>query len=311
MLFILAACSSDTPTGSNSPTGPAPNSLKPDVVSKSSVHQDDSEQQPTSSDLQNAITSHGVESVGCSEALTWEKGGEGLNDCASSGRGAIFSRVELQVFQGGDTFGAQYFFMMTTEVTQGFYQKVMGSPLDTSQCNVKGNSADLSPNQPAYCISWLDAVKFANALSEQLNLETCYQVERSSKIWPNSLECKGFRLPTPVEWSWAFKGNGVSSVVGLNERVWHQGNSNSRTHSVASLKPNGFGLYDLAGNVSEWVYEDPDPGPNRQVLGGEHRVYRGGSAGDGTELVIKGAKGDAHYSHKDAGVGFRLVRTAD
>ena len=152
------------------------------------------------------------------------------------------------------------FWIGQTEVTQAAYQRVIGN----NPSQFKG------PSLPVEMINWEDAQAYCSAV--------------------------GSRLPTEAEWEYAARGGNASGRYGAVDAVaWHSVNSGNKTHEVAGKQPNGFGLYDMLGNVGEWVADfydakyyassptsDP-PGP----ASGTHRILRGGTweAGPGYARV--------------------------
>jgi formylglycine-generating enzyme required for sulfatase activity len=98
----------------------------------------------------------------------------------------------------------------------------------------------------------------------------------------------GGRLPTDAEWEYAARAGSSQARYGkLDEIAWYTSNSGDQAHVVAQKRPNGFGLFDMLGNVWEWVndwygenyfqtspFQDP-AGPTSGTL----RVLRGGSWG--------------------------------
>ncbi len=136
------------------------------------------------------------------------------------------------------------FAMSKTEVTQNLYTMVMG----------KNPSAFKGGNLPVECVSWYDAIYFCNKLSEKFGLTPVYAVEGNT-VTQNSAE-NGFRLPTNEEWEYAAKGGEYYKYAGsdnLDVVGWYRNNSGEKTHPVAQKMPNGYGLYDMSGNVWEWV----------------------------------------------------------
>ena len=96
----------------------------------------------------------------------------------------------------------------------------------------------------------------------------------------------GGRLPTEAEWEYAARGGSTEARYGdLDEIAWYADNSGNQTHEVGQKRANGFGLYDMLGNVWEWVNDWYDQNyyqnsPSQDPTGpasGQLRVLRGGS----------------------------------
>ena len=175
----------------------------------------------------------------------------------------------------------------------------------------------VGPNRPIENISWYDAIYFCNKLSEMKGKEPVYVVDGAIDVtkWnytPHEGEtiegnitqdeyASGFRLPTLEEWEYAASGGENYTYAGsddLDEVGWYYDNSDNKTHPVAQKKPNGYGLYDMSGNVCEWVW-DSYSGNYRYNCGGGY-----GYADNDCEL------GDRHYGsayYRSSRIGFRLV----
>jgi len=188
------------------------------------------------------------------------------------------------------------FYMGAYEVTQAQWQEVMA----TNPSHYKG--VDL----PVDTVSWEDATEFCRKLSQK--------------------EGKTYRLPTDAEWEYACRagtttdyyfGDGYSQV---SHYAWYGGNSGHKSHPVGKKKPNGFGLYDMTGNVWEWCSDWYDEGyysqspvddPKGPSTGssGQYRVLRGGGCGGDAWPVASRSDGSPTYRYD--GVGFRVVQDLD
>ncbi|MBP5751864.1 MAG: formylglycine-generating enzyme family protein, partial [Treponema sp.] len=132
------------------------------------------------------------------------------------------------------------FKMASTEVTQELYKKVMGS----NPSYFRGEKL------PVEKVSWLDAVKFCNKLSEIQGLDPCYTIGSSVSC---DFNANGYRLSTEAEWEYAARGGKANEKFqyagsdSIDEVAWYTGNSNNETHEVGTKAPNSLGLYDMSG----------------------------------------------------------------
>jgi len=207
------------------------------------------------------------------------------------------------------------FFMSRTEVTQEQYEAVMGV----------NPSIFRGEDYPVERISWYDAIAFCNALSTLEGRDTCYTGRGVNIVCDFS--ANGYRLPTEAEWEYACRAGTESdfhtgnisqageplSDPALDMAGWYRANSNDKLQPVGMKNPNGFGLCDMHGNVSEWCWDwygnypassamDPR-GPNAGI----YRVHRGGSWHDSPGLCRSANRGVGYPVSKD--YGFRVVRT--
>ena len=203
------------------------------------------------------------------------------------------------------------FWMAESEVTQRQYRNLMGS----SPSNFKGD--DL----PVERVSWYDAVAYCNALSVKENLTPCYQISGTTVGWTDGLKCTGYRLPTEAEWEYAANPAapprtiyaGADTVDGV---AWIGTNSGNTTHAVKTKTANGRGLYDLSGNVWEWVWDwyqsNYEALPATNPIGpstAANRVIRGGSWYDTATSARVAQRSSISPTNRYAILGFRFVRS--
>ena len=103
---------------------------------------------------------------------------------------------------------------------------------------------------PVERVSWLDAVKFCNKLSELEGRKPFYEITGETVRVPD-WKASGYCLPTEAEWEYACGGDPAD----LEEHAWFEGNSGSATHPVGKKLTNRFGLHDMHGNVWEWCWD--------------------------------------------------------
>ena len=197
--------------------------------------------------------------------------------------------------------------MLKTEVTQKLYKEVMG----------EDPSYHEGDDLPIEDVSWYDAIYFCNKLSEKLDLTPVYSVDGETDVskWGYSphqgnsirgeieqnINASGFRLPTFDEWSYSAEGGENYKYAGsdnLNEVGWYKDNSGDKTHPVGQKIPNGYGLYDMTGNVWEWVW-DSYYDSFRYLCGGSYSSIDGSCEVDG--------RSRSYADDCDYNIGFRLV----
>jgi formylglycine-generating enzyme required for sulfatase activity len=158
---------------------------------------------------------------------------------------------------------------------------------------------------PVVNVSWWDAIRFCNGLSEREGLTPAYIVDGDESVeWSPSAD--GYRLPTEAEWEHACRAGTTGPRHGpLDDIAWYRANSGERLHEVGGRQPNSFGLHDMLGNVWEWCWDLYDP-----EVYGTYRVLRGGGWFDEHWSCRASVRRRSHPTFRVDDVGFRLARTA-
>ena len=164
--------------------------------------------------------------------------------------------------------------------------------------------------RPVEEVSWEDGLRFMNRLSALAGLNPAY--ERANNDADFLSEARGFRLPFDVEWEWAARGGEEHEYAGsdnLDEVGWATNDNHGETHPVGQLRANGYGCYDLSGNVYEWCVDDSNPKQYR--FGADKCVRRGGSYRHVASCRVSwGGEGYPPDFHGDD-IGLRLSRSLD
>ena len=177
-------------------------------------------------------------------------------------------------------------------ITQAQYQAVMGN----NPSHFKNN-----PQNPVEQVSWDDAQAFCQKLSQ--------------------ITGKTYRLPTEAEWEYACRaGTTTRYYFGDNDNqlgdyAWYDENSNDTTHPVGQKKPNGWGLYDMSGNVWEWCEDNwhgnyigaPDDGSAWLDNDNDYLIVRGGSWFDSPSYCRSAFRDYFNRRDLDFDFGFRVV----
>jgi formylglycine-generating enzyme required for sulfatase activity len=154
---------------------------------------------------------------------------------------------------------------------------------------------------PVEGVSWWDAVRYCNALSERDGRAPAYQVRGEDIEWNTAAD--GYRLPTEAEWEHACRADTSGPrYAPLDDIAWYRGNSDGQIQDVGGKQPNAWGLYDMLGNVWEWCWDLYDP-----EVYGTYRVLRGGGWFDEPWSCRASVRRRSHPTLRIDDVGFRIV----
>lgn len=222
------------------------------------------------------------------------------------------------------------FYIDAYETTQAEYIRLMG----------ENPSSFTGDDLPVENISWLDAIRFANAKSADAGLTPAYTISDSGVAWDRS--ANGYRLPTEAEWEYACRAGTVTpfntetSISTREANYWGSypyeieenyfntsaletkpGSSEGKTAPVGSYPANTFGLFDTHGNVNEWCWDyygayDADVTDDPVgVPSGTRHIYRGGGWNDFAKNLRSAYRAAGQTDFKYSNLGVRLVRNAD
>jgi serine/threonine protein phosphatase PrpC/formylglycine-generating enzyme required for sulfatase activity len=212
-----------------------------------------------------------------------------------------------QVSLSHDLFFGRY------EVSQRDWERVM-----TSSDPAFAHCADC----PVKNVAWLDAVAFANRASRQASLTECYELANRCSPGPTETcvrlkgSCDGYRLPTEAEWEYVaareLPAATLNDPAKLSKEAWYKLNSGGKTHPRPRMDTQA--IFDLAGNVAEWVWDVYGPYPAKPATDptgpdhGQKRVIRGCSylGDDCSPTRRRGESPEAKLGY----LGFRLVCSA-
>lgn len=296
-----------------------------------------------------AILTTGVVSRTTGSELFFVSGTGGLKPQYFTFASGVSTRSALRATPEG--IKIQNIYVAKHPVTQSEYLQVMGSnpsyftSPDQSRFNgngLKGVTRSDADQRPVESVTWMDAVHYCNKLSEKDGLTPVYTIAKDTpgrvSRDPNA---NGYRLPTEAEWIWistaasgannrnfALRAPALFIVIGnyawyrdnamlgaeknLNTKVWDAFvNPEYGTKPVGGKKPNEEGIYDMSGNVWEWVedwYGDRtyqrDNGPET----GTYKVLKGGSFHSDKKYLNVNYRKKHLPDRTNKLIGFRVVR---
>ena len=222
------------------------------------------------------------------------------------------SQVEVEISKSFDIMKKEVTQLQWFEITGETPSRFKGKDDCRGEYMVK-NGKGFCPSLPVESVSWNEVQGFIRKLNERNGVSGCQGDPRT-----DSKGC--LRLPTEAEWEFAARGGTTSAYSfgngNIDDYACHRGNSGGRTCLVGSFKKNPNGLFDMHGNVWEFVqdkYKNKLPGGrdplHTSFSSGPYRIVRGGSWINSAQYLRSADRYYVHPGYRGDGVGFRLVRT--
>jgi eukaryotic-like serine/threonine-protein kinase len=189
------------------------------------------------------------------------------------------------------------------------------------------------PELPVIAASWYQAAEYCNWLSQQEHIpqdQWVYEIQNGqvTRMKPNYLELRGYRLPTEAEMEYALRSGSVTSryygetETLLDKYAWYNGDSGDKTWPVGTKMPNDLGVFDLLGNVWAWVQDEYKPYPTAigdqpvedkegelTVSPTTSRVLRGGSFNYEAKYIRSAYRYNYTPANRNQHYGFRVAKT--
>ncbi len=245
------------------------------------------------------------------------------------------------VFVSGRSLTIPDLYVCDHEVTRGEFKEVMGEDPSTADAYDKdGNelTGEAVLNNPVNYVNWYAAIAYCNKLSIKEGFTPAYAVSGISD-WENlaysaiptlnddtwnaatcDFTANGYRLPTEAEWEWLARGGENYTYSGSNtigEVAWFTSNtSDTGSREVKTKQANGYGLYDMSGNVCEWCWDwyggSISSYSASGAASGDYRVLRGGHwKSNNASLFAVSKRGKSLPFYRYNFYGFRVVRNAN
>ena len=198
-------------------------------------------------------------------------------------KGGTYTTYHSPADSVGETITVGDFYIGETEITQQIWEAVMG----------ENPSKHLNPHHPVECLRYIDCELFLMKL--------------------NHLTRHNFRMPTEAEWEYAARGGERDSITlfsgsnDIDSVAWYCNNSGNTSHDVKSKAPNGLGIYDMSGNVSEWCSQPKVSNTRSSLVGDRLMVHRGGGFLDFSNHILITDRQECHETVWSADVGLRIA----